>query len=229
MNPTAISLLCDGASPVLYRTEKEEKLPRAERPERGLEGLQSAKGASMGGGSLPDSPRADRDFMRQVQEFNVHLNSPVSTRTVRHHNQLLCSKTRCFSFILQHLCVSTGMVQKLNLEEQDDSMDFISSVAKTLFSDGTTNWGRIVCLVALGAVVCDQLKKKSRDHCITCITLHHLYHLYLCVCVCNVCVFVLQEGFVEFSEVKGQNLLVKSLKAVSRVAGLGFSMFLLHW
>uniref|UniRef100_A0A8B9L5U5 Transposase Tc1-like domain-containing protein n=1 Tax=Astyanax mexicanus TaxID=7994 RepID=A0A8B9L5U5_ASTMX len=40
-----------------------------------------------------------------MAEFNVHLNSPVSTRTVRHHNKLLWSKTRCFSFIVQPLYV----------------------------------------------------------------------------------------------------------------------------
>ncbi|XP_049329506.1 induced myeloid leukemia cell differentiation protein Mcl-1 homolog [Astyanax mexicanus] len=114
MNPTEISLLCDGASPVLYRTEKEEKLPRAERPDRGLEGLQSAK----------------------------------------------------------HGIAYNGIVQKLNLEEQDDSMNIISSVAETIFSDGTTNWGRIVSLVAFGAVVCDHLKKKSRDHCVENVAQH---------------------------------------------------------
>uniref|UniRef100_A0A3B1J8Y8 Uncharacterized protein n=1 Tax=Astyanax mexicanus TaxID=7994 RepID=A0A3B1J8Y8_ASTMX len=207
---------------------KEEKLPRTERPDRGLEGLQSAKGASMGGGSLPDSPRADEDFIPDFSCRCPGFYRGYLGQKPREQSPALRTMSRVVAgVVFKHGIAYNGMVQKLNLEEQDDSMDFISSVAKTLFSDGNHEL-RILSLVA--SVCVDMLKKEESR------SLHHLYHfaslislIFVCVCVYNVCVFVLQEGFVEFSEVKGQNLLVKSLKAVSRVAGLGFSMFLLHW
>ncbi|KAG9281466.1 hypothetical protein AMEX_G4316 [Astyanax mexicanus] len=72
MNPTAISLLCDGASPVLYRTEKEEKLPRAERPDRGLEGLQSAKH-----GIAYNANRREADEKREKQSAGIRRSSSL--------------------------------------------------------------------------------------------------------------------------------------------------------
>lgn len=59
------------------------------------------------------------------------------------------------------------MVRKVALDERGDDMSFVTSVAKSLFGDGTTNWGRIASLVAFGAVVCQQLREKGRDHCVS--------------------------------------------------------------
>lgn len=58
------------------------------------------------------------------------------------------------------------MIAKLELDDRSDDMSFINSVAKTLFSDGTTNWGRIASLVAFGAVVSQHLKERGRGHCV---------------------------------------------------------------
>ncbi|KAM6967740.1 induced myeloid leukemia cell differentiation protein Mcl-1b [Aplochiton taeniatus] len=68
--------------------------------------------------------------------------------------------------IEKHRYAYNGMILKLGLEEKEDDMSFIMSVAKSLFNDGTTNWGRIASLVAFGAVVCQHLKEKGRDHCV---------------------------------------------------------------
>ena len=57
------------------------------------------------------------------------------------------------------------MVNKLSLDDREDT-SFVSSVARSLFADGTTNWGRIVSLVAFGAVVSQYLKEKGRGHCV---------------------------------------------------------------
>lgn len=54
----------------------------------------------------------------------------------------------------------------MHLDSQPDTMDFISCIAKTMFKDGSTNWGRITSLVAFGAVVCSQLKEAQRERCI---------------------------------------------------------------
>lgn len=58
------------------------------------------------------------------------------------------------------------MINKLELDKRGDDMSFIMSVAKSLFGDGITNWGRIASLVAFGAVVCQYLKEMGRGHCI---------------------------------------------------------------
>lgn len=70
------------------------------------------------------------------------------------------SEVSCFFFMF------IGMINKLSLDERGDDMTFVSAVATSLFADNTTNWGRIVSLVAFGAVVCQHLKEKGRDNCV---------------------------------------------------------------
>lgn len=60
----------------------------------------------------------------------------------------------------------TGMIGKLSLNQQSDDMTVIKTVAEKIFSDGTTNWGRIASLVAFGAEVCKYLKETGREHCV---------------------------------------------------------------
>lgn len=82
-------------------------------------------------------------------------------------NKALSTMRRVVEDVIEkHRYAYNGMILKLGLEEQDDDMSFIMSVAKSLFSDGTTNWGRIASLVAFGTVVCQHLKEKGRDHCV---------------------------------------------------------------
>uniref|UniRef100_A0A8C7PM75 MCL1 apoptosis regulator, BCL2 family member b n=2 Tax=Oncorhynchus mykiss TaxID=8022 RepID=A0A8C7PM75_ONCMY len=68
--------------------------------------------------------------------------------------------------IAKHRYAYNGMIAKLDLDDRCDDMSFINSVATTMFSDGTTNWGRIASLVAFGAVVSQHLKEMGRGHCI---------------------------------------------------------------
>lgn len=58
------------------------------------------------------------------------------------------------------------MINKLSLDERDEDMSFVGAVAKSLFGDHTTNWGRIVSFMAFGAVVSQHLKEKGRDNCV---------------------------------------------------------------
>lgn len=67
---------------------------------------------------------------------------------------------------LTHTFPSLGMVNSLTLDERGDDMTFVTAVAKSMFSDGITNWGRIVSLMAFGAVLCQRLKEKGRDNCV---------------------------------------------------------------
>ncbi|XP_058860520.1 uncharacterized protein LOC131702723 [Acipenser ruthenus] len=56
-------------------------------------------------------------------------------------------------------------LQRLNVG-QEMEVGFVTDVAESLFSDGTTNWGRVVSLVAFGAVVARHLKQSGLEHCI---------------------------------------------------------------
>lgn len=60
----------------------------------------------------------------------------------------------------------SGMAQRLQLDSQSDDMDFIGSIAQKMFSDGSTNWGRITSLVAFGAVLCVRLKELQKENCV---------------------------------------------------------------
>uniref|UniRef100_A0A4W6CE22 MCL1 apoptosis regulator, BCL2 family member b n=2 Tax=Lates calcarifer TaxID=8187 RepID=A0A4W6CE22_LATCA len=66
----------------------------------------------------------------------------------------------------KHRYAYNGMINKLSLDDRGDDVSFVSVVAKNLFGDGTTNWGRIASLVAFGAVVCQHLKERGRVDCV---------------------------------------------------------------
>lgn len=55
------------------------------------------------------------------------------------------------------------MINKLQLEQRGDDMSFISGVAEQMFSDGTTNWGRIASLLAFGAAVARHQKQRGQE------------------------------------------------------------------
>ncbi|MBN3271795.1 MCL1 protein, partial [Polyodon spathula] len=67
--------------------------------------------------------------------------------------------------IEKHQYAFNGMINKLNVGQKTE-VDFVTGVAESLFSDGTTNWGRVVSLVAFGAVVAKHLKQSGLEHCI---------------------------------------------------------------
>lgn len=58
------------------------------------------------------------------------------------------------------------MLNKLSLDDKGDDVSVVSAVARSLFSDGTTNWGRIASLLAFAAAVCQHLMEKNRVNCV---------------------------------------------------------------
>lgn len=56
------------------------------------------------------------------------------------------------------------MINRLSLDDERNDASYIGAVAKSLFADGTTNWGRVASLVAFGAVVCQYWKEKGREN-----------------------------------------------------------------
>ncbi|XP_077577297.1 induced myeloid leukemia cell differentiation protein Mcl-1b [Stigmatopora nigra] len=120
-----------------------------------------------------------------------------------------------------------GIVDKLSLDERGDNMAFVGSVAKSLFSDGVTNWGRVVSLMAFGAVVSKYLKDKDRGHCVDMVA--EEISSYLLTYQRN---WLLKnnswDGFVQFFRVHDPEVTLRStLMAFAGVAGIGAALALL--
>jgi hypothetical protein len=59
----------------------------------------------------------------------------------------------------------SGMLRKLDIKNEDD-VKSLSRVMIHVFSDGVTNWGRIVTLISFGAFVAKHLKSINQESCI---------------------------------------------------------------
>ncbi|XP_036433826.1 induced myeloid leukemia cell differentiation protein Mcl-1 homolog [Colossoma macropomum] len=94
-----------------------------------------------------------RDFYQGYRSQNQHPALETMSRVVD-------------GILHKHSAAFSSMVQKLCLEQQDDSMKFVRCVAETLFDDGVVHWARIASLVAFGAVVCERLKEVGREQCV---------------------------------------------------------------
>ncbi|XP_041708767.2 induced myeloid leukemia cell differentiation protein Mcl-1 [Coregonus clupeaformis] len=129
--------------------------------------------------------------------------------------------------IAKHRYAYNGMIDKLDLDDRNDDMSVIKSVAKTLFSDGITNWGRIASLVAFGAVVSHHLKERGRGHCVELVGQ-------------EIATYLLSDqrdwlvknnawnGFVEFFHVQDPESSVRNtLIAFAGVAGIGATLAML--
>uniref|UniRef100_A0A2K5CFB8 MCL1 apoptosis regulator, BCL2 family member n=1 Tax=Aotus nancymaae TaxID=37293 RepID=A0A2K5CFB8_AOTNA len=64
-----------------------------------------------------------------------------------------------------HETAFQGMLRKLDIKNEDD-VKSLSRVMVHVFSDGVTNWGRIVTLISFGAFVAKHLKTINQESCI---------------------------------------------------------------
>lgn len=64
-----------------------------------------------------------------------------------------------------HLTAFRGMLRKLEIKGEDD-VKALAQVMVHVFSDGVTNWGRIVTLISFGAFVAKHLKSINQEGCI---------------------------------------------------------------
>uniref|UniRef100_A0A8D2MBY7 Bcl-2 Bcl-2 homology region 1-3 domain-containing protein n=1 Tax=Zonotrichia albicollis TaxID=44394 RepID=A0A8D2MBY7_ZONAL len=55
-----------------------------------------------------------------------------------------------------------GMLRKLQIQQEED-LQCVVEVAAQMFSDGVTNWGRVVTLIAFGAFVAKHLKSIQQE------------------------------------------------------------------
>ncbi|KAK1788975.1 hypothetical protein P4O66_015893 [Electrophorus voltai] len=187
-------------------------------------------------GSLPTSP----DSQETLPDFRSDLDAETRellgyfyrTYTGLPHRRTKLSAlptlTRVVGDVIcKHRIAYNGMVQKLQMEEQSDDLEVVSTVAKSMFSDGMTNWGRVASLVAFGAVLCESLKESGRDHCVD--TVAHRISSYLTTYQHE---WLLNnkswDGFKEFFQVEDPESVVRNaLMAVAGFAGLGAGLALL--
>ncbi|KAG9480836.1 induced myeloid leukemia cell differentiation protein Mcl-1 [Eleutherodactylus coqui] len=65
----------------------------------------------------------------------------------------------------KHRIAFQGMLQRLSIQNPED-IQKLSEVPSMVFSDGITNWGRIVTLISFGAFVAKHLKSLRLENCI---------------------------------------------------------------
>lgn len=174
--------------------------------------------------TIPNFPPSYTELECETQELigNVYRIRMGLSRTGPSKHRVQSTLWRVLDDIIaKHQIAYNGMVQKLNLKQQPDDMSFVSIVAKSMFSDGTTNWGRVASLVAFGAVLCQHLAEIQREHCVDAVVrqissfLTTDQHTW----------FINNkgwDGFADFFHVEDPESAVRStLIAVAGMAGLG--------
>ncbi|XP_043088933.1 induced myeloid leukemia cell differentiation protein Mcl-1a [Puntigrus tetrazona] len=226
------------ATPLKARTEDEldgcadepDAVIKPLRPgTNGLKGLQlEGRFVSAADGSLPSTPdpeefgyaELDRDTRQLLLDF-YFTRTGMCSRDRKLHHALPTMNRVVEDILLKHEIAYKGMLQRLDLDAQADDMSFVGHIATTMFKDHTTNWGRIVSLVAFGAVVCSRLKELQRERCVEAVTLQISSYL-----TSQQLHWILSNkgwhGFVEFFRVEDVESVIRSaLMAVVGCAGIG--------
>ncbi|KAK6471379.1 induced myeloid leukemia cell differentiation protein Mcl-1 [Huso huso] len=123
-------------------------------------------------GAVPgfEEPHLDGRFEQEtralVEDYLRTYAGLQASRISRKQNKPLETLRRVSDSVIEkHRYAFNGIINRLNVD-QDMEVGFVTEVAESLFSDGTTNWGRVVSLVAFGAVVARHLKQSGLEHCI---------------------------------------------------------------
>ncbi|KAM6234232.1 induced myeloid leukemia cell differentiation protein Mcl-1 isoform 2-T2 [Porphyrio hochstetteri] len=116
-----------------------------------------------------------------------------------------------------------GMLRKLDIQKEED-LRSVCEVAAHVFSDGVTNWGRVVTLISFGAFVAKHLKSINQEKCIS-----SLAGIITDSLVSSKREWLMSqggwEGFVDFFRVEDLEGSIRNiLMAFAGVAGLGASL-----
>ncbi|KAG7476203.1 induced myeloid leukemia cell differentiation protein Mcl-1-like [Solea senegalensis] len=197
--------------------------------------------SNVDGGSLPCTPEMqsdtelhvpsctasdhvlDTDTRQLITQFlrDFILMSPPRWK----ESKALTTMKRVVDGVLEkHRYAYNGMINKLSLDNVGDDVSFVSSVAKSLFGDGTTNWGRITSLVAFGAVVCQHLKERGQQNAAELVGQEISSYL-----LCHQRDWLLKnnswDGFVDFFRVEDpESTLRNALLGICGVAGIGATL-----
>ncbi|XP_054903269.1 induced myeloid leukemia cell differentiation protein Mcl-1b [Poeciliopsis prolifica] len=178
-----------------------------------------ANGSAVGGSNQV----LDNDTMELISSF-LRDYTGLSRYRWNQSKALSTMKRVVKDLLTKHRYAYNGMVNRLALDNQSDEMGFVTKVAESLFSDGTTNWGRIASLVAFGAAVCQHLKETGREHCVELVSQEISTYL-----LANQRDWLAKnnswEGFVEFFRVTDPESTVRNtLMAFVGVAGIGATL-----
>ncbi|XP_029360273.1 induced myeloid leukemia cell differentiation protein Mcl-1b [Echeneis naucrates] len=176
------------------------------------------------------SSPAERELLRadtcQLISQTMRWYTEWSTPRTKQHRGLDTMKRVVDGLLEKHGIAYNGMVNKLSLDNTED-MSFVCLVAQKLFSDGTTNWGRVASLAAFGVVVCRRLKEMGRESCVESVGMEISKYL-----LSEQKDWLLKnnswDGFVEFFHVVDPESSVRNtLMAFAGVAGIGATLALL--
>ncbi|XP_028837776.1 induced myeloid leukemia cell differentiation protein Mcl-1b [Denticeps clupeoides] len=139
-------------------------------------------------------------------------------------SQRAALKTMCDvvgQLAVKHEIAYKGMINKLKVEEQPGDLTVVSSIAKELFSDGKTNWGRIASLVAFGALLSKHLREKGHGDSVSLVA--HEISSYLLSDQLNWLIKNNKwEGFVQFFHIEDPETTVRTaLMKIVGVVGIG--------
>lgn len=172
----------------------------------------------------------DLDTRELIGGFLVDVDGLSSSRPRGKQSEAHSTMQRVVEGLVEkHRCLYNGMIKKLELDERhEDDTSFVRSTAKSLFSDGTTSWCRITSLVALGAVVCQYLRKKNREQCVR--SVGHEISTYL---LSEQREWLIEnnswDGFVDFFRVTDPECTVRNalMMTVAGFVGIGATLGLL--
>ncbi|XP_063001874.1 induced myeloid leukemia cell differentiation protein Mcl-1 [Elgaria multicarinata webbii] len=123
----------------------------------------------------------------------------------------------------KHQMAFQGMLSKMEIKKEDD-LKTMSEVASQVFSDGETNWGRIVTLISFGGYVAKHLKDINQESGINTLT-----DIITDVLVIDKREWLVNqnawEGFVKFFHVEDIEGSIRNvLMTFAGVAGIGASL-----
>ncbi|KAM6395192.1 induced myeloid leukemia cell differentiation protein Mcl-1 [Rhynochetos jubatus] len=123
----------------------------------------------------------------------------------------------------KHELAFQGMLRKLEIQKEED-LQSVCEVATHVFSDGVTNWGRVVTLISFGAFVAKHLKSINQEKCIS-----SLAGIITDALVSSKREWLMSqggwEGFVDFFQVEDLESSIRNILMVfAGVAGLGASL-----
>ncbi|NWZ30151.1 MCL1 protein, partial [Asarcornis scutulata] len=123
----------------------------------------------------------------------------------------------------KHELAFQGMLRKLEIKKEED-LQAVGEVAAHLFSDGVTNWGRVVTLISFGAFVARHLKSVKQEK-----SIGSLARIITDALVSSKREWLVSqggwEGFVDFFRVEDLEGSIRNvLMAFAGVAGLGASL-----
>ncbi|XP_037226895.1 induced myeloid leukemia cell differentiation protein Mcl-1 [Falco biarmicus] len=123
----------------------------------------------------------------------------------------------------KHELTFQGMLQKLDIQKEED-LQSVCEVAAHVFSDGVTNWGRVVTLISFGAFVAKHLKSINQEKCIS-----SLARIITDALVSSKREWLMSQGgwdgFVDFFRVEDLEGSIRNILMVfAGVAGLGASL-----